>query len=78
MKLLKPLIFCTVFYLSAVSCKNNDTKLAMIEITGTLKEQGITTYQYGTHTIAGYALRSSTVALDDYINQSVTVFGHKI
>jgi hypothetical protein len=78
MKLLKPLIFCTVFYLSAVSCKNNDTKLAMIEITGTLKEQGITTYQYGTHTIAGYALRSSVVILDDYINQNVTVVGYKI
>lgn len=78
MKLLKLLIFCTLIYLSAVSCKKNDANLATIEITGTLKEQGITTYQYGTHTIAGYALRSSTVTLDDYINQNVTVVGYKI
>ncbi|WP_339341950.1 hypothetical protein [uncultured Polaribacter sp.] len=38
----------------------------------------MTTYQYGTHTASGYALRSSAVHLDDYVNQNITVFGYKI
>ena len=49
-----------------------------IEISGTIQSQGITTYQYGTHTVSGYALRSSSVNLDDYINRNVKVVGHKI
>lgn len=49
-----------------------------MEIRGTLQAQGITTYLYGSHTLPGYALRSSTVKLDDYLNQKVTVRGHKI
>ncbi|MFT6336607.1 MAG: hypothetical protein ACJATI_003366 [Halioglobus sp.] len=49
-----------------------------VEATGTIQEQGMTTYQYGTHVIDGYALRSSIVDLANYIGQSVTVIGHLI
>lgn len=49
-----------------------------IEATGTIQKQGITTYQYGTHVISGYALRSSTIDLDEYVDSSVTVVGHLI
>jgi hypothetical protein len=49
-----------------------------MKIEGTLQEQGFTTYQYGTHTLGNYALRSSTVNLDDYVNQEVEVIGRKV
>ena len=33
---------------------------------------------YGTHVISGYALRSNTILLDNYINYNVTIVGYKI
>ena len=78
MKLLKSLFIGLIICLTAVSCNKDGLNPNCVEITGTIQEQGITTYQYGTHTISGYALRSNSVTLDDYINQYVTVVGHKI
>ena len=49
-----------------------------IEATGKIQQQGITTYQYGTHCLAGYALRSSVINLNNYIGQTVTVVGHLV
>ncbi len=49
-----------------------------IEANGAILQQGMTTYQYGTHVIAGYALRSSAIDLDKYIGQTLTVVGHLI
>ncbi len=49
--------------------------------TGTLKRQGITTYQYGTHIVsdeasgAFYALSSDVLDLDAYVGQRVTIYG---
>jgi len=54
---------------------NNPMK---IQATGTIQQQGMTTYQYGTHVIARYAIRSTTIDLDKYIGQTVTVVGHLI
>jgi hypothetical protein len=52
------------------------------EFKGLLKQQGITSYMYGTHTISNnsitYALKSSKINLDAYINKIVTVKGEKI
>lgn len=80
MKLLKPLIIGIIICLVTISCNENASTADgdSIEITGTILKQGITTYQYGTHTIAGVALRSSAISLDDYVNQNVTVVGFKI
>ena len=78
MKLLKSLYISLIICLTAVSCNKGVLNPNCVEIIGTVQEQGITTYQYGTHTISGYALRSNSVTLDDYINQYVTVVGHKI
>tara|TARA_B100001059_G_C17309310_1_gene321210 strand:+ start:137 stop:385 length:249 start_codon:yes stop_codon:yes gene_type:complete len=64
--------------LSVISCDKDDINIDNIEITGTILKQGITAYQYGSHSISGYVLRSSSITLDDYINQNVTVIGHKI
>lgn len=54
-----------------------------MEITGTIQQQGITSYQYGTHTITTendtfYALKSEKVNLDDYIDEEVTIIAEKI
>lgn len=79
--MLKNLFFgCAVLFLS-FGCKtsvNNDT----MKVTGTIEPQGITSYQYGTHTLSNedifYALKSDSVDLNDYLNQEVTITAEKI
>lgn len=53
-----------------------------MEVTGTIEQQGMTSYQYGTHTLTNdetfYALKSEKVDLDEYVGQKVTVTAEKI
>lgn len=55
-----------------------------VTVEGTVREAGITSYQYGTHVLLGesgnllFALRSETVTLDDYVGQRVTVHGARV
>lgn len=49
-------------------------------VTGEVAKPGVTTWQYGTHTITDpsgtlYALRSESVGLDRYVGERVTVSG---
>lgn len=79
MKSLKSFAFIfALFAITTVSCKK-ETISSQLEITGTIAKTGITTYQYGSHTITDdnsfYALRSTAVNLDDYVGQEVTIFG---
>ena len=64
----------------ASSCKKEKPEL--VEVTGEIKVQGITSYQYGTHTISNssmyYALKSDNYNLDNYVNMTVTVIGETI
>ena len=52
-----------------------------VTATGAMERQGITTYQYGTHTVtdegsgAFYVLSSEVVDLDAYAGQRVAVYG---
>lgn len=78
MKLFKYLFVVIIICFFAVSCDKENSKSDSFEIKGIIQKQGITTYQYGTHVISGYALRSNAVNLDNYINQNVTVVGYKI
>ena len=52
------------------------------EIKGVIAVQGITTYQYGTHTLTTdaqfFALRSATIDLDQFVNQMVVIRYEKI
>ncbi len=61
---------------------NTTNKNNPFEFKGLLEKQGITSYMYGTHTISNdsktYALKSSTVNLDAYIDKIITVKGEKI
>lgn len=58
-----------------LSCAKVDKEVV---VSGILQENGITTFQYGTHVLGGYALRSSTIDLNLYVNQQVTIRGQKI
>jgi hypothetical protein len=63
------------------SCKKNDD---VNQLKGTIQAQGITTYMYGTHVLTNnggqtmYALRSSSVKLDNYIGKNVEISGSKV
>jgi ABC-type metal ion transport system substrate-binding protein len=76
--------FLIIISLSLLICTSGckKEKSEQIEVTGTVKIRGITTYQYGTHTISNnsayYALKSDIYNLDDYVNQNVTVIGETI
>lgn len=69
---------CLTFF----SC-NNTIPPNQMKITGVIQEQGITSYQYGTHTIVTengefYALTSEMVDLDDFIGKEVNLTAEKI
>ena len=79
MKIFKTLfIGIIVICLTTISCNGTKTDPETIEVTGIIQQTGVTSYQYGTHTISGYAIRSSTITLDDYVDQNVTIIGKKI
>lgn len=68
-------------------CKNNkdstgSTASYPFQFKGLIKKPEVTSYMYGTHTITGsdktYALQSTTINLDQYINKNVTVKGTRI
>jgi len=67
-----------------VSC--NTAKQAgsknLIKLSGKLEKIGMTTFQYGTHTLQvdakTYALKSSKVDLNAYVDKEVTLKGTKV
>ncbi|WP_223033424.1 hypothetical protein [Hanstruepera marina] len=79
MKRLKRSLILCVFALTLVYCKTH--KNYDIKASGVIQESGITSYQYGTHTLEGdtfYALKSDSINLNDYVGKSVTVEGQSI
>ena len=64
--------------LAFTACRQENSDQYEYEVSGIIKAQGITFYQYGTHAINGYALRSETINLDDFIDQEVTIKGNSI
>ena len=81
MKLFIPCASLTLFFLTA-TCNNQNSKSASMEITGIIEPIGMTTWQYGTHTISNdtifYALRSKKVDLKNYEGKTVTIKGEKV
>ena len=82
MKIFKIIILGTLFLFGSQACQSKKIASDQIEISGVIQIQGMTTYQYGTHTINSndklYALKSSTVDLNKYLKQNVTIFGVKV
>ena len=86
MKTLKVLLFAAVAVLLITACsdrdKNKNAEAGTVELTGVIQQPGMTTYQYGTHTLTSgdkmYALKSSTVDLNKFNGKSVVVKGKKV
>src|SRR5690606_31019046 len=82
MKLIFSLAIATLF-LFTTTCNNTVSKSPSMEISGTIEPIGMTTWQYGTHTISNedgviYALRSENINLGDYEGKLVTIKGEKV
>lgn len=79
MKCLKALFFIVPFALTLTNCEKNSS--LEITATGIVQEQGMTTYQYGTHVLQGevmYALKSDVIILNNYVGKMVTLKGVKV
>ncbi|TKC06506.1 hypothetical protein FA048_14920 [Pedobacter polaris] len=63
------------------SMKDSNTA-TRVTATGTIEKLGMTTFQYGTHILKAenktYALKSTRINLDTYINKKVTIKGNKV
>ncbi len=81
MKLLLNSFLLISLVVFTATCRNTQNTNQM-EVTGTIQQQGITSYQYGTHTITNnetfYAIKSDVVDLDQYLNVEVTIVADKI
>jgi hypothetical protein len=74
--------------ISILSCNNKPTQSNTVkesypfECKGVIQKTGMTIYMYGTHTISGegknFALQSTTIDLDKYVNKKVVVKGKKM
>ena len=80
MKLLATL--SSFIFLFANTCNSPESQEELLQLKGTIEETGITSYQYGSHTLntedTFYALKSEKVDLDQYIGKEVEVSGSKI
>ncbi|CAN5239352.1 hypothetical protein BH23BAC2_BH23BAC2_14390 [soil metagenome] len=81
MKLILTLAALSLFLFTS-TCNNQNSKSASMEITGIIEPIGMTTWQYGTHTLSTddefYALRSKILNLADYEGKTVTIKGEKV
>lgn len=72
----------SVLLLFFMATCSSTTQKDTMEVTGIIEPQGITSYQYGTHTISKgdvfYALRSDTIDLDQHLGKEVTIIAEKI
>lgn len=76
------IISLSLLLIACTSQKNKNAKISMDEYTGLIQKQGITSYQYGTHTLETkdslYALRSKTVDLDKFLGKTITLSAEPI
>ncbi|HEY9186130.1 MAG TPA: hypothetical protein VIM94_12470 [Salegentibacter sp.] len=80
MKLLATL--SSLIFLFANTCNSPEGQEELLQLTGTLKATGITSYQYGSHTLTTkdtfYALRSNKVDLSQFEGKTVNIEGEKV
>lgn len=76
-------ILFTFIVVLSLSC-SKDKVPGSVQTSGVITVQGITTYMYGTHVLTDttgctvYALRSTSLILDDYLNKNVEIKGNKV
>lgn len=77
------LVSAAALLLFTATCQNAAGSDDSLEVTGTIEQQGMTSYQYGSHTLTGegdiyYALTSEAVDLDNYLGEEVTIRAEKV
>lgn len=76
------ILFILAFSLSGLSCKTGNQGNNSKSYSGTIEATGITSYQYGTHTLQAenefYALKSEVIDLSNYEGKNVTISATKI
>lgn len=81
MKKILILLFVGFAMVSCNTAKQAGSK-GLIKLSGKIEKLGMTTFQYGTHTLQvdakTYALRSSKVDLNAYVDKEVTLKGTKV
>lgn len=82
MKKIRIVLLISFFISGIESCSPKIIAADQIELTGIIREQTETTYQYGTHILSfqgtTYALKSQEIDLSVYLDQKVTLVGKKI
>jgi hypothetical protein len=75
-------VYVMLLVLCCLSCKSTKKTQGTSVYEGVLKVQGITTYQYGTHTLTNestvYALTSDTLILDDFDSEYVEITAKRV
>jgi len=73
------LVTSLIFLITNCHRQNSEEQM---KLTGTIQSQGITSYQYGTHTLniedEFYALKSDNLELDEFVGKEITISGSKI
>ncbi|WP_316821002.1 hypothetical protein [Pedobacter gandavensis] len=81
---MKKSIFLLAIGISFAGCSSmkSSTDANTVHLSGKIEKMGMTTYQYGTHTIESdhktYALKSSSVNLNHFEKKEVQVIGTKV
>jgi hypothetical protein len=74
MQPLKLFIFFAMLSLIGTSCeKFGKASQNCITVSGQIEKQEVTSYQYGTHTIGDYAIRSNVYDLDQFILEPIVL-----
>tara|TARA_Y100000815_G_C13208115_1_gene449427 strand:+ start:174 stop:473 length:300 start_codon:yes stop_codon:yes gene_type:complete len=80
MKTLKNILIISLFL--ALGCKSSTSEDTEETYNGIIERAGMTTYQYGTHTLKTdhetYALKSETVDLDAHIGKQTILIAKKV
>lgn len=76
------LLFALGFSFAGCGSMKSSKDPNSVHLLGKIEKMGMTTYQYGTHTIVSgqktYALKSSNVDLNSFENKEVEVTGTKV
>lgn len=75
MKYLKIFFIMLMIGLGTNSCSQNSESTDLIKVTGTIEALGMTTFQYGTHRIDKYVIKSEKIDLQEFLNEKVTISG---
>lgn len=82
MKKLLILLAMGITFAGCSTAKSGSGNTNLIELTGKIEKLGMSTFQYGSHTIQAngktYALKSTKVNLDEYSDKEVILKGTKV